>query len=166
MAKRPSHAETKRLRRSVNRRRIYVNNLRQSAKDLRSGDPSDDSFDFARRIDGLADSELALARDEEARAAAMDAEILRPLDHGYSSDAARDAAERAMAAMKGRFAVDRVKAALDALGIVTSGNGMAGDLTQLECRLGIEHAALPQTGARLRIVEERLAQITGEAANA
>ena len=161
MPKKTSHAESRRLRKSVERRRVYANNLKVSARDILADDPDGERVTFADQLTTLADHELALARDELARAVDIDAALSRPGGDGFSSAASRAAAHRAMTAMTGRFAIDRMKDLLDALGIAPGGQGIAADLAAVEPVLGIDHGGCaPQVGARLRIAEETHARMT------
>jgi hypothetical protein len=67
------HQEADRLSRSVKRRRLYAESLRGTAGEIRATEHDDDAFRsrellFAERLGTLAEDELHLAREEEARA--------------------------------------------------------------------------------------------------
>lgn len=154
--KKHTHAEIKRLRKSVKRRRGYVENLRMSARSL----TTDEDAAFVERLHALADDELASARNEETQAAMLIAEKDRNAGNGlpsYSSAESRQRAENAMTAMTGRFAIDRVKRLAEHHGVGDPNAGsMRVTLDAIEATIGIVHYGdLPMTGKRIDLAEIR-----------
>ena len=142
-------AEAKRLFKSAKRRRRYAEQLRQSAREHETPEPA-----LAERLERLAASEYAEAAMEERSARELEARTVPP---PFSRNPhATEQAERAMAAMKGRFAIDRAerlsrvhRAGLDRTA------GMGAVMAAVEARLGIDHGAdAPLMGRRLAIAEE------------
>jgi hypothetical protein len=146
------HAEIKRLRKAVKRRRGYVENLRATARQHEASDLVVDQA-FGRRLNELADEELRQARADETQAAALEAARRDPQRSApvYSSAESQQRAENAMRAMAGRFAIDRVAALASRHGVQEpSAGSMREALDAIERVLGILHEdGVPMTGARI-----------------
>jgi len=148
--------EAKRLRKSVKRRRVYADNLRNSVAEIRAAAQAsgvEEDVRFADRLDALADSELATARAEETQAKEIEAQrppFSNALFGGFSSQESRERSERAMASMAGSFAVDRVRHLLGHHKITPSGDNHL-DMREVEKRLGLTERVEPKGGPRMQM---------------
>ena len=149
-----ARGEAKRLRKAVKRRRTYAQNLRDTANEMaRNGEDAD----FARRLHMLADSELAMAREDEATAKGLDETVRVQTTTHFSSPDAQLRAENAMKAMKGRFAIDRVQRIAQHLGLPDPAPGsLTAAMEEIEDALGIGRAdGVPLMGARIDRAEAK-----------
>lgn len=149
--------EAKRLRKSVKHRRQYAQSLRDTVARLRdqafidNAASNSEQVRFADGVDRLADHELSLARSEEAEARTLEARVTPT--SAYSSPAMRERAEKAMKAIEGRMAIDRIRHLLERYGMTQAGSN---DLSMqaVEQQLGIVHLdGKPQLGRRIDLAE-------------
>lgn len=153
-----SHAEGKRLRKAVKRRRTYAENLKRTIADMKAAGPLDDAeILFIDQLFDLAEAELAQARADEQAAKSIDVALTAKPHGDYSSAEMKARAERAAEAIKGRMTVDRVRHMLAELGqpdeTASTGEGM--DL--VETLMGTQHPeGRPQMGVRVANAETAL----------
>ena len=142
-------AETKRLRRAAKRRRRYSDDLRASVVELESSEPA-----FAARLARLADDQWAEASRDAARALEIEREAAAARAAApYSSPQSKERAERALAAMDGRFAIDRARALAVRAG-VDPDLALGAMVAALEAAAGVVHAdPRPPMGARIDRLE-------------
>lgn len=143
--------EAKRLRRSVKNRRLYVDNLRRTARTLRGdvdGPEREPNAAFAAQLDGLADRELAAAREEDRQARDIETRPKGEATWRPDPGQARRAAE-VMTRLAGSFARDRVEHLLGTLGIADTGSDLGAAMTEVERRLGIIGQTQPEGGPRM-----------------
>lgn len=158
--------EAKRLRKSVKRRRSYVESLRITEAEVRASamvSGNEDDARFADRLRDLAESELATAREEEKTAKEIEGQnrSFSSLFGGHSSVEMQARAQRAIEAVKGRLASDRIQHLLDHHKIERSGDNDL-DMMAVEKILGITEIVRPkgkprlQMGARITLAETTL----------
>jgi hypothetical protein len=148
-----ARGEARRLRKAVKRRRTYANNLRDTANEMaRNGEDAE----FSRKLHMLADSELAIAREQEAAAKALDETVRVQTTTHFSSAQSQLRAENAMKAMQGRFAIDRVQRLTARLGLEDPAPGaLAAAMEKVEDALGITRDdGVPLMGQRIERAEK------------
>lgn len=148
--------DAKRLRKAVKRRRGYAESLRHTATETRAqaqASGNDEDMGFAVRLDALADAELALARDEEAQAKEIEAQrpgFAKALFGDHSSAEMQERARRAMAAISGRMAIDRIHYLLAHLKLERTGDNHV-DMREVEKRLGLTEQVNPKGKPRMQL---------------
>ena len=134
-----NHKEIKRLSKSVKRRRLYAENLKLSAREIEIDNLSDEDVNFARRLRDLAEGELARARAEEKSAKEMKENNETRLQPQFSSEECKLRHEKAMAAMAGKFSIDRARFLVAHLGKSGENLHMGEAMNLIETLLDISH---------------------------
>lgn len=160
MAKAP---KAKDLRKSIKRRRHYADCLRADATRIKAAaqaSGSDDDRIFAERLADMAMNELVAARDEEAAAVEIESKSkfsslssISPFA-GHSSAEAQEKSRRAIEAVRGRLAVDRIQYLLDHYKIEREGSPHL-DMKAIENRLELAAIARP-TGKPRMLLGKRI----------